>query len=328
MRGERASALSDIYALGVVLYELLTGRRPFHGDTPYATAVDRLNRPPPDPRALQPDVPDGIAEIVMRAMALEPRDRYPTAAALERALRAWADRPAAVPAVLPIPRYGAAGAATDDPVPAASVREPRRLGGSGRAWGVAVLLVALLIGGYLGGRLIGGEEVADVLPDVIVGSPGGVAFPHTPTPQPSAATVAPTPSDEPEPSAATPVPAPTAPPATPSPATPAPVAVAAPGDTVAAFYGHVVDARFDEAYALWSDRMKAEYPREENLDDRFDSTASITFDQLFVASQSAGEATVQANFTERYDNGSSRQFIGYWRLVRVDGRWLLDEPTY
>ena len=37
---------------------------------------------------------------------------------------------------------------------------------------------------------------------------------------------------------------------------------------------------------------------------------------------------MQANFTERYDSGSSGRFIGYWRLVRVNGLWLLDEPTY
>ncbi len=85
---------------------------------------------------------------------------------------------------------------------------------------------------------------------------------------------------------------------------------------------------FDAAYALWSDRMKATYPRQGNLDDRFANTAEITFSQLFVASQSATTATVQANFTERYDSGSSRSFTGYWKLISVDGAWLLDEPTY
>jgi len=74
--------------------------------------------------------------------------------------------------------------------------------------------------------------------------------------------------------------------------------------------------------------MRAAYPRPENLDQRFDETASIEFQQLFVAEQAGDRATVQANFTETYDSGSSRQFIGYWRLVRVDGRWLLDEPNY
>jgi hypothetical protein len=114
---------------------------------------------------------------------------------------------------------------------------------------------------------------------------------------------------------------------TPAP-TPIVVAVAGPTDAVAAFYGHVADGRFDAAYGLWSDRMRAAYPRQENLDERFDQTASITFEQLFVAQQSATTATVQANFVETYDSGSTRRFIGYWELIRVNGRWLLDAPHY
>jgi hypothetical protein len=129
---------------------------------------------------------------------------------------------------------------------------------------------------------------------------------------------------------ATPPPAPTAgaaATASPQPTAVA-LAVAQPDDTVAAFYAHVVDGSFDAAYSLWSEHMRAAYPRQENLDQRFDETASIEFQQLFVAEQVGDRATVQANFTETYDSGSSREFIGYWRLVRVDGRWLLDDPSY
>ena len=122
---------------------------------------------------------------------------------------------------------------------------------------------------------------------------------------------------------------PAAPAPTPVPAAPAPEPGAAEAAAVVrSYYGAINAGQYPRAYALWSDRMKAVYPRAENLDGRFDSTESITFDALYVASQSASDATVQANFTERYEGGSSRQFIGYWRLVRVDGRWLLDEPTY
>ena len=101
-----------------------------------------------------------------------------------------------------------------------------------------------------------------------------------------------------------------------------------PDAVVGSFYRHAVDGDFDAAYALWSGRMKATYPRQGNLDDRFASTASISFHELRVVEQTPSLATVQANFTEWYDSGSSRQFIGYWRLVLVEGRWLLDEPTY
>ncbi len=106
------------------------------------------------------------------------------------------------------------------------------------------------------------------------------------------------------------------------------VALAGPADAVAAFYGHAAEGTFDAAYSLWSERMRATYPRGGNLDQRFDSTTDITFQQLHVADVSGGFATVQANFTETYDTGASRQFVGYWRLVQVENRWLLDEPHY
>jgi hypothetical protein len=106
------------------------------------------------------------------------------------------------------------------------------------------------------------------------------------------------------------------------------VAASDPADAVAAFYGYVTSGQFDAAYSFWSERMRATYPRQENLDERFTQTASITFRQLSVAEQTADQATVQANFAETYDTGSSRDFVGYWRLVLVDGVWLLDEPHY
>ena len=138
--------------------------------------------------------------------------------------------------------------------------------------------------------------------------------------------------------APTPMPAPaSAPPSVPPPAptdpstpVPTPVIVVAdsPDAAVAAFYRNVVAGDFDAAYALWSDRMKATYPREGNLDERFDETADISFSELFTAERTDTTAVVQANFTETYDSGASRAFVGYWRLVLVDGRWLLDEPHY
>jgi hypothetical protein len=187
---------------------------------------------------------------------------------------------------------------------------------------------------------------ATTAPSIVVGTPGGaVIAAETATPSAVASptpaampTAVPTPAPTPLPTAVptpapvavvTPAPAPANPP---PPATPEPtaviVALAQPDDSVAAFYGNVAAGNFDAAYSLWSDRMKATYPRQENLDDRFDDTASITFEQLFVASRTSRTATVQANFVETYDSGSSREFIGYWELVLVDGRWLLDAPHY
>ena len=191
------------------------------------------------------------------------------------------------------------------------------------------------------------ESALSASPTIAVGVPGGEVIAQA-TPIPSsrptatpAATAAPTPvppTAAPTP-AATPPPQPTSAPTSqptsappPPAATPAPtavvVAVAGPDDSVAAFYRNAAAGNFDAAYSLWSSRMRAAYPRQENLDGRFAETESITFEQLFVAEQTERTATVQANFTEVYEGGGSREFVGYWRLILVDGRWLLDEPQY
>ncbi len=194
---------------------------------------------------------------------------------------------------------------------------------------VLVVAIGLLIGIVLGQQR---RELATA-PAAVAGTPGGaVVAQDLPTPLPTqgpgpTSTPTPTPSRRP---ARTATPAPTLP-ITPLPTTePASVAVALAGaaDTVADFYRYVAAGEFDAAYGLWSDRMKATYPRQGNLDERFANTASVTFQALYMTEQHANNATVQANFTQTYDSGASRQFIGYWRLTRRDGRWLLDEPHY
>ena len=183
------------------------------------------------------------------------------------------------------------------------------------------------------------DSVAPSVPSIVAGTPGGLAVENA-IPSPSLTPVPTAPlsatpdrTDEP-PVVQTPMPViatPVATPATTPPSvTPPPVivAVADPTDAVAAFYDHVSSGRFDAAYSLWSDRMRATYPRQENIDERFAQTTSIAFQQLSVAEATSDRATVQANFTERYASGSSRVFVGYWRLILVDGIWLLDEPHY
>jgi hypothetical protein len=205
--------------------------------------------------------------------------------------------------------------------------------------------------GFIAQRELGGDPqsaavetaptAAATAPTVIVGTPGPVVLiPETPTPEPSPR---PTPPPTPPPTPGAPTPAPTsaptpvapAPPPTatpePVPPTPAPVVVAAVAgadEAVAAFYGHAERQEFDAAYALWSERMRAQFPRRENLDERFDNTADIAIVSLFVAEQSGGWAAVQVDFVETYDGGSSRRFIGWWEVILVDGRWVLDQPHF
>ena len=88
-RGEPATAASDIYSLGIVLFESLTGQRPFSGDGAAAIAMARLTTTPPRPSALRPSVPPELDGIVTRAMALDPAQRYASAAAMASALEGF-----------------------------------------------------------------------------------------------------------------------------------------------------------------------------------------------------------------------------------------------
>ncbi|MBC8076779.1 MAG: serine/threonine protein kinase, partial [Chloroflexales bacterium] len=79
---------TDIYALGVVLYELLTGRFPFNADTPMAMLAARLLEAPRPPRDYRADLPIAVEDVMMRALARKPAARFSSARALVDALRA------------------------------------------------------------------------------------------------------------------------------------------------------------------------------------------------------------------------------------------------
>jgi len=79
VKGKRGDARSDLYALGVMLYEMLTGRVPFQGPNPFAIMNDRLLNNPVPPREVNPEISPQLQEIIYRALERDPRKRYANA---------------------------------------------------------------------------------------------------------------------------------------------------------------------------------------------------------------------------------------------------------
>jgi serine/threonine protein kinase len=100
LKGDAAAESSDLYAIGVILYEVLTGRLPFDGGLVSTVAMKHLLERPVVPTSVDGKITLGLRAIVMRALEKAPEDRFPDAAAFAAALRREARRPAATPALL------------------------------------------------------------------------------------------------------------------------------------------------------------------------------------------------------------------------------------
>ncbi len=165
-------ARTDVYALGVVLYEALCGSVPFQADTPAATALARLHLTPPHPKQIEPSIPVAIDAVVMKAMAREADERYSSAAELRVALLATRSTPLQVDPDITqvghIPRpsaQSATGPGPDQPPTPTPTPEPvpRR---HRRRWGLAVVAVvviaaALGVAGFLISRTDGGKGLVE-----------------------------------------------------------------------------------------------------------------------------------------------------------------------
>jgi serine/threonine protein kinase len=148
---DRVDALTDVYALGCLLFESLTGEAPFASSAEGPAMLAHVNSPPPSPLELRPDLPPELDEVVRRAMAKESSERYPSAGDLgEAALAAaggrrqtGAESIVATGAALPRAMPGLSRAPLSDR-PAVSAVQP----GAGRAnklqWGVALGVLAVL----------------------------------------------------------------------------------------------------------------------------------------------------------------------------------------
>jgi serine/threonine-protein kinase len=366
--GDAVTPASDIYSLGVVLYQMVTGQRPFHGPSAAATALQRLRMDPPRPATVGP-VPDEVEDIVRRAMAREPADRYPSAEALSAALEGFRIAhlggvrrsgsrtragdtqwiPVSTTVADPIDPtdevgpFGAVGGPepVEGPEPVALPRADRERRRRRPAALVAplIVLVAFVLGALALAGGNGDRRDGSAAASAPAGPSGRAVPPVAVVPSGSPSAIA-SPSPSPTPSAtSTPAPTPKATPEptppptqrpTPAPtATPRPAVTArSPADTVRSFYILVARHDFDAAARLWSASMRRRYPPAQYIDGRFAPTTGITLRRVETTAQSGSTATVAVDLIESRSDGSTRHWVGSWDLVKSSGRWLMNQPHF
>ena len=154
-RGEDVTAASDIYSVGVVMYEMLTGRVPFDGDTPVSIALQHISTPPKAPSLLVDTISPAMEQVVLTAMSKEMRNRYRDAADMARAIRAALQNPQATETFTTAPVT-----ALQEPVRTATDNTERIQRQRRKKRRRETLIVILLTLAVLSGLTFGGFQIA------------------------------------------------------------------------------------------------------------------------------------------------------------------------
>ncbi len=198
---------TDVWSLGVVLFRLLTQSTPFVGQGAMAMCSSILNDPPQSPRALRPELPLALEEVILRCLEKDPARRYPDMTELGRALAAFAPdgvtaarfRTAPLSA-LPVPSGPVSAAVISDPgTQAALITHHSVATTRPRRWPLALGFVVVAGASLVAGLALRGKETADKPAGGALGTtekPAAVAVPAS-SPVASASTVASAPSVEP-----------------------------------------------------------------------------------------------------------------------------------
>lgn len=138
-RGKLVGPQSDLYSLGIVLFEMLTGKLPFEADSPIGVAIKHLQDEAPDIRSLRPEIPEPVVKIVQRALSKDPAERYQSAKAMQQDIqRAWQGEESLTP-----------DPASKSSLVAAPAETPRQRRRKWLPWAILAAVLAVMIGSGL-----------------------------------------------------------------------------------------------------------------------------------------------------------------------------------